>query len=109
MRIAPLSVAVLGALALASPALAQTKKMRPGTTLTVVNERQEVAIQVAVAADDKIVRSAKPLAPKGRAVLKLPKLTGCTVTVSAAFAGEDAMKEIGEVDVCREKSVRLTD
>ena len=96
----------------AEPAAAPKPKLRPkpsGPSLTVVNARDTAATQVAVVAGDKTIRTSKPLAPKARAVMKLPRMKGCTVTVAAAYAGDDALTEVGEVNVCKEKSVRLVD
>jgi hypothetical protein len=96
----------------AEPAAAPKPKLRPkpsGPSLTVVNARDTAATQVAVVAGGKTIRTSKPLAPKARAVMKLPRMKGCTVTVAAAYAGDDALTEVGEVNVCKEKSVRLVD
>ena len=96
----------------AEPAAAPKPKLRPkpsGPSLTIVNARDAVATQVAVVAGDKTIRTSKPLAPKGRTVMKLPRMKGCTVTVAAAYADDEALTEVGEVNVCKEKSVRLTD
>lgn len=97
-----------GALALlALPAMAAPKP-RPATALAIVNARAVPATEVSVSAGDAVANLPKPLAPKGRATLKLPKLTGCMVAVSAVFADE-TVAEIDEFDVCKEKQVRFTD
>ena len=98
--------------AAADPAAAPKPKLRPkpsGPSLTIVNARDTAATQVAVTAGDKTFRTSKPLAPKARTVMKLPRMKGCTVMVAAAYAGDDELTEVGEVNVCKEKSVRLTD
>jgi len=77
-------------------------------TLTVVNGREVAATAVTVSAEAKTVRHAEPLASHARAVLKLPKLKGCVVTIVATFEGGDA-SEVGDIDLCKVKLVRLTD
>ena len=46
--------------------------------------------------------------PVATAADKLPKLKGCPVTVAAALEG-GALSDLGAVDVCKVKLVRLTD
>ncbi len=81
---------------------------RPAATLTVVNGREVAATTVTVSAETKTVRHSEPLASHARTVLKLPKLKGCVVTVEATFEGGDA-SEVGDIDLCKVKLVRLTD
>jgi hypothetical protein len=40
--------------------------------------------------------------------LKLPKMSGCTVSMFALFEHE-GVADMGEFDTCREKTVRFTD
>jgi hypothetical protein len=80
----------------------------PAQALTVVNASPNTALDVIVTADEQTARLGKPLAPKAQASLKLPKLKGCTVSVMAMFQG-GGQAEIGELDVCKEKSIRFTE
>jgi hypothetical protein len=103
--IARIAVAVL-ALSLSSAAFAQGKP-KPATALVVANARAVPATTVSVEAGSKTVSLSKPLAPNGKATLKLPKMTGCMVSVSASFADESVVEQ--EVDVCKEKTLRFTE
>jgi len=80
----------------------------PAQALTVVNASPNTALDVIVTADEQTARLGKPLAPKAQASLKLPKLKGCTVSVMAMFQG-GGQAEVGELDVCKEKSIRFTE
>jgi hypothetical protein len=80
----------------------------PAQALTVVNASPNTALDIIVTADEQIARLGKPLAPKAQASLKLPKLKGCTVSVMAMFQG-GGQAEVGELDVCKEKSIRFTE
>jgi hypothetical protein len=56
----------------------------------------------------KTATLSKPLAPKGRTAVKLPKLKGCTVSVAATFDG-GSKSGADAFDVCKEKLIRFTD
>ena len=95
----------------APPAPAPKPKRRGPTaasSVTVTNASANTATEVVVTAEGKTAKIAKPLAPKARAVLKLPKLSGCIVSVAATFEGE-GLVDAGEFDVCKEKTIRFTD
>ena len=78
-------------------------------SLQITNARPaEAATTVAVSAGDQTVALQRPLAPKASATLKLPRMSGCTVTVAATFADE-SVADLDEFDVCKEKSIRFTD
>ena len=66
------------------------------------------ATTITVTAEAKPVSHAGPLAPNAKATLKLPKMKGCLVTVTATFEGE-SVSDGGDIDVCKVKLVRLTD
>jgi hypothetical protein len=100
-------VAVAALTIAAGTAAAQTKP-KPATALTITNARTVPATEVAVGAGEETVRVSKPLAPKAKTTLKLPKMSGCMVTVSATFADESVV-DLDEVDVCKERTVRFTD
>jgi hypothetical protein len=98
----------VASLALSMPgwALAQAKP-KPATALVVANARAVPATTVSVEAGSKTVSLSKPLPPNGKTTLKLPKMTGCTVSVTASFADESVVEQ--EVDVCKEKTLRFTE
>jgi hypothetical protein len=81
---------------------------RAAVALTIVNKRKTPVTTVIVTAEAKTVRHAGLLAPNAKVSLKLPKMKGCLVTVAAASQGDKASK-LGDVDVCKEKLVRLTE
>ena len=81
---------------------------RAPSAVTVANASTHTATMVIITAEDSTASTSKPLAPKARTTLKLPKLQGCTVSVSARFEGGGRV-DIGEFDVCKEKTIRFTD
>jgi hypothetical protein len=63
---------------------------------------------VVITAGDKTTKLSKPLAPKARATVRLPKMKGCTVSVAATF--EDGGKsDTDAFNVCQEKLIRFTE
>ena len=89
--------------ALAAPA----GKPKPADAVVVTNARTVPATTVSIGAGTKTVSISKPLAPKAKTTLKLPKMTGCMVQVAASFADESEVEQ--EIDVCKEKTVRFTE
>ena len=81
---------------------------RAPSVVTVANASKHTAIMVVISAGDATASTSKPLPPKARTSVKLPKLQGCTVSVAASFEGEGQV-EIGEFDVCKDKTIRFTD
>jgi hypothetical protein len=81
---------------------------RAAAALTIVNKRKTPVTTVTVTAEAKTVRHAGPLAPNAKVSLKLPTMKGCLVTVAVASQGSKVSK-LGDVDVCKEKLVRLTE
>ena len=63
---------------------------------------------VIITTEDAIASTSKPLGQKARATLKLPKLQGCTVSVTASFEGGGQI-DVGEFDICKDKTIRFTD
>jgi hypothetical protein len=63
---------------------------------------------VTITAEGKDAKLTKPLKPKAKASVKLPKLKGCIVTVAATFEGQ-GQADAGEFDVCKDKNIRFTD
>ena len=87
---------------------AKMSKPRAVATLRVVNRSVVSVAAVAIQAQAKVVSQSGPLAPRAEALLKLPTVTNCRVTI--AMAGEGgALSDLGEVDVCNVKVVHLTD
>jgi hypothetical protein len=81
---------------------------QPARALTIVNAGASTITRVEVTGEAKVVTWEKPLAAKAKAVVRLPAQKACTVTVVATVQGE-APGAPGEVDICKEKQVRLTD
>jgi hypothetical protein len=82
-------------------------KPAKASTLKIVNGSEVPVTAVTITAEAKAVGHAGPLSPQAEAVLKLPKLKGCQITVAAALEG-GVLSELGAVDVCKVKLVRLT-
>src|SRR3954469_5392322 len=106
------SLAVPGS-ALADAAAAPDAKLKPKQkgppgAVTVVNASAKTVTGVVLTAGDQTATLLKPLAPKGRTAVKLPKLKGCTVSVAATFDG-GSKSGADAFDVCKEKPIRFTD
>jgi hypothetical protein len=84
------------------------KQKGPPGAVTVVNASTKAVTEVAITAGDKTASLSKPLAPKARTAVKLPKMKGCTVSVAASFEG-GGRSDADAFDVCREKLIRFTD
>ena len=84
------------------------KQKGPPGAVTVVNASTKAVTEVAIMAGDKSASLSKPLAPKARTAVKLPKMKGCTVSVAATFEG-GGKSDADAFDVCREKLIRFTD
>jgi len=63
---------------------------------------------IVITAEDATASTSKPLGPKARTTLKLPKIQGWTVSVAASFAGVGQV-EVGEFDICKDRTIRFTD
>jgi hypothetical protein len=93
----------------ASAAKARSKTPRPAQLVTLTNASGQTAKQIVITGDDdKSAKLAKPLPPKAKANLKLPKLKECMVHVAAVFEGEGQV-DIGDFDICKERTIRFTD
>jgi hypothetical protein len=96
----------------APPAPAQPKPKPRGPhaarALTIVNASTATVTGVEITGESKTVKWDKPIAAQAKAIVKLPRLKACTVSVVAKFEGE-GQGNPGEVDICKEKTVRLTD
>src|SRR3712207_3569441 len=94
---------------LAAPAaFAAPTKPKTVSAVVITNSRGVQATDVAVGANGKTVRLSKPLGPKAQATLRLPKMAGCMVVVAAVFEDE-VTSEPSELDVCKDRTIRLTD
>ena len=96
----------------AAPAKPRAKRAaapKPASAVTVTNASTHTATRVVITGEDeKTATLSKPLAPKAKAVVKLPKLKGCMVAVQATFESE-GLVDVGEFDVCKDKTIRFTD
>src|SRR3954471_6686455 len=92
----------------AAPARAAGKPKKRGPTpasaVIVTNASANTATEVVISADDK-PKTSKPLRPKAKVTVKLPRLKGCMVSVAATFEGE-GQADVGEFDVCKDKNIR---
>jgi hypothetical protein len=84
------------------------KRKGPPSSVTVINATANTATGIVITAGEKTTKLSKPLVPKGRATVRLPKLKGCTVSVAATFEG-GGKSDAETFDVCKEKSIRFTD
>jgi hypothetical protein len=98
--------------AAAAPAARAAKPRKRGPTpasaVVITNASKHTATGVTITAEGQDAKVAKPLKPKAKATVKLPKLQGCIVTVAATFEGEGQV-EAGEFDVCKDRNIRFTD
>jgi hypothetical protein len=83
-------------------------KPKPATALQITNGRDETATTVTISAGDRIVKLARPLAANGKTTLRLPKFTGCNVSVAATFADESVV-ELDDFDICKDHTIRFTE
>lgn len=108
-----LYLVALLAVGLAGPALAQKKKKaaaKPPKDIIVLNARTAVltGFSLANAKGQVMAAIAKPIEPGKRAVLRLRPGATCELAVTAQF--DDEAESSGDpVDVCADKTVRLTD
>jgi hypothetical protein len=105
-----LSAACALALVPALPALAQSA--RPPSQIKVTNARTVPldSLEIATTGEQPrlVAKLAKPLAPGKSVSLKLNKPAGCSYYVLGKF-GDEVESDNDGVDLCREKTLRLTD
>ena len=90
-------------------ALPTASRSRVATpALTITNARAVSAADVAVRVGQEAATLARPLASGDKATLKLPKTTGCTVSIFAMFEDESVV-DVEEFDICQKRSIRFTD
>ena len=92
----------------ASPPLTKPKRTPPVPVVTVVNATGATATKIVLSAPAMSVTLPKPLAAKATSRVRLPKLKGCTVNASVMLKGEENVRT-GEFDVCKDRTLRLTD
>jgi hypothetical protein len=92
----------------AAAAKPKPKRKGPPSSVTVINATANTATDLVITAGEKTTKLSKPLAPKGRATVRLPKMQGCTVSVAATFEG-GGKSDAETFDVCKEKSICFTD
>ncbi len=106
--------AMVIAVLLAMPLIATTveaapKKGKVPTAVTIENKRTATLTGLSLynsGTEDKPVASIPQQVPPGKkTTLKLPKGALCTLTVSATF--DDESEASGDVDVCKDKLIRL--
>ena len=102
------TIAATALLLAATGAVASPTKPNPASAVLVTNSREVAVTDMAIEAGGQTVRLAKPLAPKAKATLKLPKMSGCIVAVAATFEDESTA-DLSELDVCKDRNVRFTD
>src|SRR4051794_38475095 len=83
---------------------AAAKKNGPPGALSIVNASAEALNGLVITAGDKTATLSKPLAPKKRIVIKLPKMNGCAVSVVATFEGGNR-SGADALDICKEKLI----
>ena len=81
--------------AAAKPRPRKPAAAKPADSVTVTNASANTALQIVITGDDD--KTATVSKPKG-----------CTVAVQATFEKE-GLVEVGEFDVCKEKTIRFTD
>ena len=92
----------------AKPRARKPATPRAAQVVTVTNATANTATEVVITADEKTVKVSKPLKPKAKTAVKLPRIKGCTVQVAATFEGEGRV-DAGEFDVCKDKQIRFTE
>lgn len=106
---ATMLAAVTIALAAAAPALAQS---RPPAQISIHNMRAAplTMFEISTTGDQPrlVGRIARPLAPGARATVRLSKPVGCEYYVLARFS-DGAESDAESTDLCRDRSIRLTE
>lgn len=96
----------------AGPSLAQRKKAgpKPPKDVIVINTRAATltVFSLANAKGELMAGLAKAVEPGKRAVLRLRKDAVCELTVTAQY-DDEAENAGGQVNVCKDKTIRLTD
>jgi hypothetical protein len=101
------------ALALASPAFAQSRAQpRPPAQIAIHNLRAAplTVFEIATTGEQPrlVGKITRPLAPGARTTVRLSRPAGCEYYVMARFA-DDAESDAESMDLCRDRSIRLTE
>jgi hypothetical protein len=91
-----------------APRVGRAPASAQATSLTIVNARSVAATQVMAEAAGRTSTLAKPVAPNGRAVLRLPATRSCTINLTVTFADGET-SDVQDHDACLDRIVRLTD
>jgi hypothetical protein len=91
-------------------AAAQRQPAKNASEIVLVNARQAAVsgLSVTSAAGKEVAKLKKPLEPGKRIAIRLPKNSGCTFSVNAAFA-DDAEFDQTDVNLCADKTIRFVD
>jgi hypothetical protein len=104
------AIACAAALLTTLPALAQPA--RPPGQIKITNTREVPLEMLEISTMGEparlVAKLAKPLAPRQSVTLKLTKPAGCSYNLMGRF-GDDADVEHEAVDLCKERTLRLTD
>ena len=103
-----LSFAPTDAAATPEAATPKPKQKGPPGAVTVINASAKTVTGVVITAGDQTATLPKPLTPKARTSIKLPKIKGCTVSVAATFDG-GSKSDSDAFDICKEKLIRFTE
>ncbi|CAM5769628.1 hypothetical protein [Bosea minatitlanensis] len=108
-KLAAIGLGLGAVLSLALPAAAQGT--RPHPQITINNQRSVPlsSFEIATAGDQPrlVAKLAKPLAPGKSIALRLNKPQGCSYTVQGRF--EDDATSDADMDLCRDRVIRLTE
>ncbi|PTM38602.1 hypothetical protein [Bosea sp. 124] len=100
----------VGLLSAALPAMAQGAK--PPAQITIKNMRSAplTTFEIATGGDQPrlVGKIAKPLAPGQSVAVKLNKPAGCSYFVLAKF-GDDVESDAEDMNLCKDKIIRLTE
>lgn len=107
-------LSTFGAIGLATlaglPAVAQTS--RPPAQVTVTNMRAAPLTTFEIVSPEEpprlVAKLARPLAPGKSATIRLNKPQGCTYSILGRFA-DDVENDSDAWDICRDRTIRLTD
>jgi hypothetical protein len=106
------SAALAGAAIVLGTTLAQAQSTRPQASITVTNARAIMltVFEIASTGDNPklVARITKPLAPGQSVKLALKGARGCEYFVLARFDDDSEANSDG-MDLCREKTIRLTE
>jgi hypothetical protein len=90
------------------PERARPRPPQPATSVVVANATANALTAVVLTGQGDTSALPRPVPPRGRATLALPKRTGCTVAVQATFEN-GGFVDIPAFDVCKERTIRFTE